>query len=134
MQQTKQEKITELMSHLPRRGPNAFRCFVEALVDTDQDHVADRLSREIAEAHRMARDARSAPPLTGRLFGTAPAKVPITPPAPPAQPALAQTRKQLRSAVSVSGMSLGWLLLSTSAVPYFLKSLLSLFLFEVFQL
>ena len=41
---TRTSQISQLLRLLPRRGPKAFRVFVEGLVITEQWHVVDRLT------------------------------------------------------------------------------------------
>jgi hypothetical protein len=43
VQSTKKEQITEFLLILPRRGPQAFDKFLEALNETSQDFIAERL-------------------------------------------------------------------------------------------
>ncbi|KAK3105001.1 hypothetical protein FSP39_014925 [Pinctada imbricata] len=40
---TKEKRIRKLLDIVPRRGPTAFRSFIQVLVDTDNSHVADTL-------------------------------------------------------------------------------------------
>lgn len=37
-------RASELLSIVPRRGQFAFRHFVEALLETEQEHLAEKLS------------------------------------------------------------------------------------------
>lgn len=42
-------QIRELIfNQLPRRGPKAFDCFINALVNTNQDHIVDYLNRQLS--------------------------------------------------------------------------------------
>ncbi|KAK3104803.1 hypothetical protein FSP39_010374 [Pinctada imbricata] len=40
---TKEKRIRKLLDIVTRRGPTAFRSFIQVLVDTDNNHVADTL-------------------------------------------------------------------------------------------
>ena len=51
-EKTRKKRVAAILKLLPRRGRRAFACFIKALNDTHQDHVAMRLvEREYVEVY-----------------------------------------------------------------------------------
>lgn len=51
-ERTPDDKNRKLLDIIPRRGPKAFQAFLKALVETDHDFVADRLSPGAGDKYR----------------------------------------------------------------------------------
>ena len=47
--ETRQEKATAFLHILPKRGPRAFKTFIEALIKSEQEFIAEKLDKRMTQ-------------------------------------------------------------------------------------